>query len=430
MATIAPPQLDEAASTSRTVAQKVGYLMSRFPKLTETFVLYEILAVERTGIKVEILPLQREKTKVMHREAEAMVERARFTPFLVSLSLVMAHLHYVTRKPRIYCATFWTLISANLGSRRFLAGALAFFPKAVLLARIAERQGLTHLHAHFASHPAAVAYVMHRLTGIPFSFTAHGSDLHRDRHMLREKVAAAKTVVAISDYNRDVILHECGDQYADKVVVVHCGVDTERFIPRDSPTPFEREEGPFSIVCTGSLHEVKGQRILIEACRRLNEQGCRFVCHFAGDGPDRDDLESLAREAMLGDHVRFHGQLTQRELRALLADADVVAAPSVPTRCGRREGIPVALMEALGSGIAAVASRLSGIPELVRHEQTGLLIPPGDDAALADALLRLFHDTDLRHRLATNGRDHVKKEFDLNRNAALLAAYFSPGDQS
>lgn len=402
--------------------------MSRFPKLTETFVLYEILAVERAGLDVEILPLQRERTKVMHREAERLVQRARFTPFLLSWSLVLAHVHFLSRRPGLYVSTLWTLLRANWGSRRYLAGAMAFFPKAVLMARVAKQQGLTHIHAHFASHPAAVAWVIHRLTGIPFSFTAHGSDLHRDRHMLREKVAAAKVVVSISAYNRDVILAECGQAYADKVLVVHCGVDTQRFHPRAELTPFEREEGPFSIVCTGSLHAVKGQRTLLESCRRLRDLGCHFVCHFAGDGPDRRELEAFSRQALLQDHVQFHGQMKQDELRALLRDADVVAAPSVPTRCGRREGIPVALMEALGSGIPAVASRLSGIPELVRHEETGLLIPPGDHAALAEALLRLSRDADLRRRLAANGLAHVQAEFDLDKNAFTLAACFCPTD--
>ncbi len=437
MTTITPPRCDTVEDVPLETrqalrpqsAQKVGYLMSRFPKLTETFVLYEILAVEAAGLQVEILPLQRERTEVMHREARPLVARARFTPWLFSWSLLLAHLHYIRRRPAVYLATLSTLIAANWGSRRYLAGAIAFFPKAVLLARIASQQRLTHLHAHFASHPAAVAYVIHRLTGIPFSFTAHGSDLHRDRHMLREKVAAAKTVVAISAYNREVILKECGQEFGPKVVVIHCGVDTERFRPRAHPTPFERQAGPFAIVCTGSLHAVKGQRVLLSACRRLRDEGHDFVCHFAGDGPDRRELEAFAEEAGLASRVRFHGQLTQAALRALLDDADVVAAPSVPTTCGRREGIPVALMEALGSGIAAVASRLSGIPELVRHEETGLLIPPGDDGALAAALARLATDSTLRHRLARQGRDLVHQEFDLHQNATTLAAEFSPASR-
>ncbi len=429
MATITQPQHAAENSTTPRAAAKVGYIMSRFPKLTETFVLYEILAVQRAGLEVEILPLQRERTNVMHREAERLVQQARFTPFLFSWPLVLAHMHFLWRKPGAYLSALWVLVSANWGSRRYLAGALAFFPKAVLLARLADQQSLAHIHAHFASHPAAVAFVIHRLTGIPFSFTAHGSDLHRDRHMLPEKVAAAKCVVAISDYNRDVILAECGEAHSGKVAVIHCGVDTERFRPRETPTPFEREEGPFSIVCTGSLHAVKGQRTLLEACRKLHDAGCHFVCHFAGDGPDRRALEDISRRGSLQDHVQFHGQLTQQALRKLLDDADVVAAPSVPTKCGRREGIPVALMEALGSGIPAVASRLSGIPELVRHEETGLLIPPGDGAALAEALLRLWRDADLRRRLAANGRAHVMEQFDLNKNATILAACFAPTEK-
>ena len=128
MTTVEQPQHELAESAATRVAGKVAYIMSRFPKLTETFVLYEIIAVEQAGMDVEIMPLQREKTKVMHREAERLVERARFTPFLLSWSLILAHFHFLGRKPGIYLGTIGTLIRANWGSRRYLTGALAFFP--------------------------------------------------------------------------------------------------------------------------------------------------------------------------------------------------------------------------------------------------------------------------------------------------------------
>ena len=409
---------------------KVAYVMSRFPKITETFILFEMLALEQQGVQVEVYPIRREKTSVMHPEAEAFVARAHFQPFL-SWPILRAHLYFLGIKPwrkerfSRYLSTLWTLLRANWGSRRYLIGALGLFPKAVYFAQHMAAAEITHVHACWASHAAAVGFVVRRLAGIPYSFAAHGSDLHRDRHMLREKVAEAAFVVPISDYNRDIILSECGGHYGDKVQVIHCGINTQVFHPRTKPTPYEEGRAPFTILCIGTLHEVKGQTYLIEACRLLRERGIEFLCHFIGDGPDREMLAEQARQADLVAQVRFHGRLTQAEIAGLLQGADVVATPSVPTSDGRREGIPVVLMEAMGSGVPVVASDLSGIPELVIDGQTGLLVAPRDARGLAEALARLYSDPALRQRLGRAGREKVVTEFDLHKNAAKLAQCFS-----
>lgn len=402
---------------------KVAYIMSRFPKITETFVLYEMQAIERQGIEVAVYPLQRERTKVMHPEAKPYVERAHFQP-VISLPIVLAHLFFLRRKPLIYLQTLWILLRANWGSLRYFGGVLALFPKIVYFAKLMAEEGIDHVHAHFASHPAAAGFVIHRLVGIPYSFTAHGSDLHRDRHMLREKVAEAAFVVPISQYNQAMIVNECNGQYSDKVIVIHCGVDTSVFQPRPAPTSHEQGKGPFAILCIGTLHEVKGQTYLIQACQQLQQQGIDFLCHFAGDGPDEAMLKKQAAELGLTERMKFHGRLTREQIVTLLHDADVVATPSVPTSDGRREGIPVVLMEAMGSGVAVVASRLSGIPELVIEGACGLLAEPRDVKGLADGLLQLYRDPALRRRFGEAGRKQVVENFDLYRNAEILADYF------
>jgi len=178
------------------------------------------------------------------------------------------------------------------------------------------------------------------------------------------------------------------------------------------------------IVCVGTLHEVKGQAYLIEACRQLQLRGFDFVCHFVGDGPDKKSLTELVEKAVLSERVCFDGRLTRDEIASLLLDADVLIAPSVPTPDGRREGIPVVLMEAMGSSVPVIASQLSGIPELVNDQLTGLLVPPKDATSLADALERYLKDSELRQRLGHAGREKVVEEFELNKNAARLALHF------
>ena len=399
----------------------VAYVVSRFPKLSETFVLFEILAVEQQGVPVEVYPLQREPAQTIHPEAQRLVERAHYAP-LLSLAILRSQLHYLRRRPRTYLRTLFDLVRWNLGSARYLGGALAFFPKAVHFARRMGEDGVSHVHAHFASHPAAVAFVIHRLEGIPYSFTAHGSDLHRDRHMLRQKVAEARFVVPISEFNRRVILDACGDEHAAKLAVIHCGIDPEIFRP--VPGRASEATGPLRLVCVGTLHEVKGQAVLIEACRLLAERGIAFRCDLVGDGPDRDALLRQARAAGLEGRIRFLGALTRAEVAARLRDSDVAVVPSVPTRDGRREGIPVALMEAAATGRPVVASRLSGIPEAIEDGAQGLLVQPGDARGLADAIAMLAADPPLRERLGAAARERMLREFDLTTNARLLAARF------
>jgi colanic acid/amylovoran biosynthesis glycosyltransferase len=398
---------------------KVAYVMSRFPKLSETFVLGEILAVEERGVEVELFPLLRERAEVVHPEAAALCERARFQPFL-SLPILRSQLHFLRRAPRRYVRTLWALLRGTWGSANYFVGALGIFPKVVHDARLMQADGIAHIHCHFSNHPAAAGFVIHRLTGIPYSFTAHGFDLHVDRHMLCEKVGDAAFVVAVSDYNRRLILEECGEPARARVAVVHCGVDTEFFRPRRNATP----ERPFSILCVGTLHEVKGQGYLVEACRLLAESGADVACTLVGDGPDRAALVEQIAASGLEASVTVAGRRTRAEIAELLGRAHVLVSPSVPTSEGKREGIPVVLMEAMASGVPVVASGISGIPELVEDGQTGLLVPPRDPSALAEALRRLQDERALCERLARAGRERVESEFDVRKNAGELVRRF------
>ncbi len=398
---------------------KVAYIMSRFPKISETFILYEMIALKDLGADVEVFPLLREQQKVVHGEAKAIVEGAHFHPFL-SLPIVRAHLHFLRRRPRAYLKVFLEVLKGTLGSINFFVGALGVLPKSVLFAKEMMGLGITHVHAHFATHPAVAALIIHRLTGISFSFTAHGSDLHVERRMLTKKVESASFVVAVSSYNKELIIRECGEKFRDKIHVVHCGIDPEVFNPRLEYGDID----PFQILCVASFEEVKGHRHLIEACKVVRKRGIRFMCHLVGEGHLRREIEHLVKQAGLQDQVRFHGALTRDEVANLLTRVDVKVLASVPTKNGKREGIPVALMEAMASGLPVVASRLSGIPELVKNDQSGILIEPGDSLSIADALQRLQRDLPLRRKLGFAGREHVLREFNLLRCAGKLAALF------
>jgi colanic acid/amylovoran biosynthesis glycosyltransferase len=408
----------EGSDDSRAGPRRIAYLVSRFPKLTETFVLYELLAIEKLGEAVSLYPLQREHQSVRHPEAEAWTQRAHWVPFL-SLGVLRAHLHYLWRKPAAYVRVLHEVLRGTWGSMKFFGGAVAFFPKAVRMAFDMEREGVTHVHAHFCSHPALVALIIHRLTGIPFSFTAHGSDLHVDRRMLDRKVEACSFAIAISEFNRQVILGECADDAGGKVRVIHCGVDMELFAPK----PAVRDAGPLRLLCVASFEEVKGHRYLVEACAMLRDRGVEFVCELVGEGPLRAEIEALISRHELGDRVRVLGGRARPDVLALYRKADIAVLASRPTSDGRKEGIPVVLMEAMASGLPVVSTAISGIPELVDRE-SGILVAPADATALADALTRLALDEELRSRMGEYGRLKVEREFDLRVNARRLLELF------
>ena len=208
----------------------MAYVTSRFPKLSETFVLCELLALERRGVPVDLYPLLRERARLVHPEAAPVVARARYTPFL-SPAVAASQLFWLRRRPRAYLRAWYDVLTGTWGSPNFFLGALACLPKVAHAARRMQADGVTHVHCHFANHPAVAGLVVGRLTGIPFSFTAHGSDLHKDRRMLDRKVAEAAFVATVSADNRRLIVQECGEQVAAKVHVVRAGVDTRLFAP-------------------------------------------------------------------------------------------------------------------------------------------------------------------------------------------------------
>ncbi len=410
-----------AGAEARSEPLTVAYVMSRFPKLTETFILAELEAMDRAGVRVELHPLLRQTGEPVQPAAERWVERAHYLPFL-SLPILRSQWTFLRdpRRRRRYVRALLDMVRGTWRSPNFLLGGIGIFPKTVHSSLAMVDEGVVHVHCHFANHPALAGWLIHRLVGIPYSFTAHGSDLHVDRTMLATKVAEAAFVVTISRDNQALIESTAGAPASGKVDVIHCGVDPAAF------SPVERAiDGPLRIVAVGTLHEVKGQAHLIDACQLLVERGVDVTCRFIGDGPDRDALSARIAEHGLAGRVTLAGRMTSDAVAAELADADVLAAPSVPTRGGKREGIPVVLMEAMAAGLPVVASRLSGIPELVTDGVDGLLVAPGDAVALADALARLAADPALRARLGAAGRATVLREFDVDRNAAQLAARFA-----
>jgi glycosyltransferase involved in cell wall biosynthesis len=249
------------------------------------------------------------------------------------------------------------------------------------------------------------------LLGVPFSFTGHAADLFRDRAALDDKIRRADFIVCISEFHRQFYIQNGADPA--KLIIAYCGIDTTHFSPRRRP----REAGqPYRILSSGRLVGKKGFPDLIRACATLRECGVDFRCTIAGSGPDEAALRAQIAATGLGDLVTLTGKaLKQEDIPDFMESGDVYALPCVWAADNDVDGLPQMLMEAMACGLPAVSTRLVGIPDLVRHDETGLLVDSGDSAALAGALMRLEADPALADRLAEAGRRHVIDVFDLDR---------------
>lgn len=398
---------------------KVAYIVSGFPTLYETFVLYDMQVMEELGVGVELYPLRRIHTEIVHPEARRWIESAHYRPF-VSLKILRAQWHFIRRDWRRYWKTWAEVLRGTWGSANFFLGAVAIFPKSVLFAYEMSQQRIAHVHAHFANHPAVAALIIHRLTGIPFSFTARGFDVQVDRHMLKEKVAAADVVFAVSSDLKRVMGAECDRSLHEKIHVIRGGVDVERLTPRTA----RRSPGPLRILCVARFEEVKGHTYLIEACRILRDRGIPFECRLVGEGPLAPAIEGQIKQAGLGEEIRILGPLSYQEVINELAGADVLTLPTAPTALGEHEGMPTVLQEAMACGLPVVSCLVEGVAELVDDELTGILVLPKNAPALADAFERLANDPALRQRMGRAGRQKVVQKFSLRTNTAKRAALY------
>ncbi len=395
---------------------RLAYIVSRFPHLSETFIAREIEAVDaHEGVEVELLSLfAPQATGPVHPVAEPWLERLRRPGTREAIS---AFGWWAWRRPLRLLTSTARIALAYAHRPALLARALAMIPIAAAHARRLEEEPVDHLHAHYATYPTNCAWLCNRLTGTPYSFTAHAHDIFVDQSFLATKVADARFVVAISDYNRRFLRAYGGDS-ASPVHVVHCGIDPAAF-PFNPRLP--ETAGPVRAACVASLQEYKGHATLLRALAGTDPTLARLRVDLAGEGPLRASLERQAAELGLADRVAFHGGLREVEVGELLAASSIFVLPSIIAADGQMEGLPVSLIEALACGLVVVTTRLSGIPELIHDGETGLLTEPGDAAELGRALAKAMRGAGIDPLV---GRREVEREFDLRDSAERLIELF------
>ena len=401
---------------------KIAYIVSRFPHLPETFILREMISLEQLGWQIELYPLIIQRQEVIHQEARPWLARAHTVPW-TSLSLLKANLMRLFRDPRRYLSLFLRAVRENLHSPKFLSRALLLFPRAVWMANRFQIEGINHIHAHYATHPALVAWLINQLTGISYSITVHAHDIFAEKPMLATKLQDSVFISAISEFNRKYLTDMFGAWVQQKTQIVRCGIDPAYYGNRNGSHADSR--GSLEIISIGSLQPYKGHIYLVKACRELHKRGVPFRCRIVGGGELHPLLERGIQENQLSGLVELMGPRTQDEVSQLLQTANCYVQPSVITPSGKMEGIPVALMEAMASGIPVIATSISGIPELVRNGDTGWLVPPEDVEALADALEQIYNNPTEAHKRAQSGKRWVLSEFELVSNVKKLSSLFA-----
>lgn len=402
---------------SRRIRRPIAVIVSRFPLITETFILREIIELERRGQPVVLVSMIREEPEVAHAESREWSDRLIHAPFF-SLRVLLAFARAWFRSPQTMGSLLIWILIRSITSPRLFAKSLLLFPQATFFAEQLEHQGIRHLHAHFATHPTTIAHVISRLTGINYSFTVHAHDIFVDRRLLREKVAAAAFIRAISRFNKTFLENLYPREAAEKIQVVHVGIEPGAYTGQ--PATARPEERPARVLCIAAMKPYKGLSFLIETCRLLVAEGADFTLDIIGSGPLRARIQEQISAANLSDHVRLLGPMPQDKVAAALHACDLFVLPSVVASDGQMEGIPVALMEAMAACKPVIASSISGIPELVEDYKNGLLVDPANPRQLAEAIRTLLVDPELRKRLGHAAREKVLEQFTLEGTVGSL----------
>ncbi len=395
---------------------KVAYLLKMFPRFSETFILSEVLELERAGVDVRIFSLKEPNDGRAHADVANVKAYITYMPQLDLSHLrswIEPHWQVFRWHPKLYTR----IALRTLKRRRW--GAFKRFLQAGYIAPKLQEEGITHVHAHFASSATSVSHYLHQLMGMSYSFTAHAKDIYIDtvvREVLIRKMDHAQFVVTVSDYNEAHLAKLSPDASINRI---YNGLDLTQF----SPNGQHPDEVPM-ILAIGRLVEKKGFDVLIRACALLRDRNIAFQCYIVGAGSEQSALQKLIRKLDLEADVHLAGPMPREELIKLYPRASLFVAPCVIGADGNRDGLPTVLIEAMALGVPVISTPVTGIPELVRHGETGQLVAPNDPEELAFVIGRSLEQREHTLEMAKAGRRLVAEQFDLRRNVAQLRQLF------
>ncbi|HIF64044.1 MAG TPA: colanic acid biosynthesis glycosyltransferase WcaL [Deltaproteobacteria bacterium] len=436
--------------------RRLAYLFPAFPVLHQTFTVGEVLGLKRRGYDLRLVSLKPRSKGQQQPEALPLIEETAYCPRILAPAMLAATLRALTSRPFKalglvgYVFTAWRDVPERVAGDRggvstmglqeradaflksndllYLLRSFAMLPYAFYLAELFEREGIEHVHAHWATYPTTVAMLVRRWSGIPYSFTAHAYDIHVVARLLPEKIRSAEFVVTCARVNANYLASTVDRDESDKIHVNYHGADLERF-----SLARKEEHEVFRVMTCGSLEEYKGIHYLFDAIAVLAQRGISVSCDVAGDGPQRAFLEKKATELGISARVTFHGYIDHNRLSGLYRAADIFALPSIVLgRYGKQDVIPNVLAEAMATGLPVIGSNISGVPELIDDGVDGILVEQRDSEGLADAIARLHGDADLALRIGSAARMKVEDIWDREKNlvelGAIINSYLRSGE--
>ncbi|HFQ92547.1 MAG TPA: colanic acid biosynthesis glycosyltransferase WcaL [Anaerolineae bacterium] len=393
---------------------KIAYILKMYPRFSETFIVNEILELERQGVDVTIYSLRMPDDGRFHAklaQVKAPVIYAPQYPDKEPERVEAAQDYLYARFPVQYLR--WHEYALSRGNPY----AVKRFQQACVIAAHLCQHPVHAMHAHFASSAARVANYIHGLIDLPYSITAHAKDIYHEDvqpKSLRKKMRDARFTVTVSRYNQAHLQALMGEEAAD-IRCLYNGIDLTRFCP-DTAVP--RQDN--LILGVGRLVEKKGFDTLIRACAILQERGVDFQCQIIGKGGLREALAGLIAELGVGERVQLAGAKPQDGVLTAYRQAAVFALPCVIGSDGNRDGLPTVLLEAMAAGLPVISTPVTGNPEIIDDGVNGRLVPPGDAAALAEALADLLQNPQRRQAMSAAARQKVERAFDVRRNVAQL----------
>ncbi|RJQ54021.1 MAG: colanic acid biosynthesis glycosyltransferase WcaL [Desulfobacteraceae bacterium] len=427
--------------------RRIAFIMSTFPTLTETFVAGEIKLLISHFSGSRIYSLRPPFDKTLHTESVDLMEKTVYLPSSLSTVCLKSNARWFIRHPIRYIRVLLYLMYHTASNPLHLVKTFYLFPQAAHLAELLQNSDIDHIHAHWSGYPTTVALAVSRLTGLSFSFTSHACDMSMIKTLVAEKVKHALFVLTCTVDALKFVRSFLPAEHLDKIRVNYHGSNLQKFRPE-----FRRPHSgsrPIIVSCA-DLHERKGFPYLLQALAILKKRNLDFFCFIVGEGPQRPLLEKMVRTLKLQDQVALPGAVTQEELiEKYYGVADIFVLPCMIQRLrffrknvdlGRlkileckmsrgegvqKDGIPNVLVEAMAMEIPTLSSEIAAIPELIRHNQNGLLAPQKDPEALALHLTALIQDEKLRSRLGEAGHRTVHQFFDRSKNIRELLDIFS-----
>lgn len=397
---------------------RIAYLVKTYPRLSETFILNEILGIEDLGMELEIFSLRKQPpgAEPVHPDVAKVKGSVTYIPSFVrpllppGLALLLfAQLMFLFTAPRRYFAAARFHFGSGNDPR------LKDFLQAGYLAWTLRWRKITHLHAHFANLPTTVAEIVQCLTGIRYSFTGHAKDVYLTPPAeMARKIKKAECVLTCTAFNHRYLAELA--EHRTPVHLAYHGIDVSRFRALNQGDPTQSGEIPL-VLSVARLCEKKGLEFLIKACHVLVDRGVAFQCQIVGYGPLENKLREMISSLGLQGKVSLLGKMTQDQLADLYPQANLFALPCLVLENGDRDGIPNVLFEAMVSGVPVVSTDIEGVCELIEHRKNGLIVEQRNASALADAMQLLITTPGLRNELARCGRQTVLTNFTRQASA-------------